>query len=306
MQIPNQFKNKVVSVFGEKGRDWLEELPRRLKACIEKWRLVNCRLSKNLSMNLIVFAESPEFGPVALKAGVPHPDLFTEMKALSLYNGRHICKCYDFDVELGALLLERVMPGEDLRVLQSSSERIREAVRLISRLPIPVMPEHGLPEYEDWLRRAFTRARRENKVGTQMLSLIDAAEVLFKEIDTADRPKVLLHGDLHHENMLRDSKGQWKAIDPKGIIGVPCMEAARFMENQFGMVCPEERLACLDEMITAFSTEFREPKRIVAACLFVLKVLSVCWSFEDYEVPGDIDEGIKECSIYLDYVEWCL
>ena len=35
-------------------------------------------------------------------------------------------------------------------------------------------------------------------------------------------PQMLLHGDLHHWNILSDADRGWMAIDPKGVIGASC------------------------------------------------------------------------------------
>jgi len=42
---------------------------------------------------------------------------------------------------------------------------------------------------------------------------------------------VVLHGDLHHFNIL-SSGDRWLAIDPKGIIGEPEFEPAAYLENK--------------------------------------------------------------------------
>jgi len=141
-----------------------------------------------------------------------------------------------------------------------------------------------------------------------MLYYIDEAEMLFKEIEATDRRRVLLHGDLHHENILRDKEEGWKVIDPKGVIGPLSMEAARFIQNEFSFVAPEERLNALDKMVTIFSEKLEASKRIIAACSFVLVVLSICWCFEDYSQDEWVYKLIEDCKVYLDYVnslkEW--
>lgn len=303
MQIPERFDDNVKRIFGEKGVAWRKNLPHILEDCIKKWNLSNCRFSNQLSMNFICFAESFEYGEVALKVGVPHSDLFNEMKALSIYNGRNICKCYDYDIELGAMVLERVIPGGQLKDLSDSEERINISSDVISRIPIFIEDTEEFPTYAQWVERAFKRAREENKVGENMLYYIDEAETIFKEIEASDKRKVLLHGDLHHENILETKDGSWKAIDPKGVIGPMSMEAARFIENEFSFVAPEQRLVALDKMITIFSEKLGTSKRIIAACSFVLKVLSICWCFEDYSQNEEVYEDIKDCQVYLDYVQ---
>ena len=92
-------------------------------------------------------------------------------------------------------------------------------------------------------------------------------------------------------------------IDPKGVIGPLSMEAARFIENEFSFVAPEKRIITLDKMCTIFSEKLNTSKRMIAACSFVLVVLSICWSFEDYSQDQWVYELIENCKIYLDYVK---
>lgn len=303
MKIPEYFIKKIRQAFGEEGETWLENLPQTYKRCIKKWSLGDCSLAGDLSHNLIIFATSPIYGSVALKIGVPHAELFTEMRALSLYGGNNICKCYEFDKELGAILLERIIPGVNLTSEKNHSTRIKIASDVITKLAIQVKDDHGLPTYAEWLDKAFSRARSENKVGLKMLSLIDKAERMYGEIEASDRPKILLHGDLHHYNILQDKSGEWQVIDPKGVIGQACMDCARFMENQLDMVQYEEQKNCLVEMITVFSNTFNESKQIIASCLFIDYVLSTCWTFEDANLnQREQLEAIDRFECVLEYL----
>jgi streptomycin 6-kinase len=59
-------------------------------------------------------------------------------------------------------------------------------------------------------------------------ALPDPAE--FAELCASSAPPVLLHGDLHHFNVLRNGDG-WAAIDPKGVIGEPAYETGALLRN---------------------------------------------------------------------------
>lgn len=301
MHLPQVFTEKIRLVFGEKGTAWLEQIPQILALCQDRWGLTNLRLAEKLSYNLVCFAESPTFGAVVLKIGVPNPELVTEMKVLSLYAGRGMCRCHDADAERGALLLERIVPGSDLTSVRNSEERFRIAANLFATLPVALEGDHGFPSYEDWISRAFRRARAENRVGADLLSLVDVAERFFQEIDTPDRPRFLLHGDLHHMNILQDRQGGWKAIDPKGVIGVPCLGAARFMQNEFRMGDPKDRFDRLDQMTSIFAAHLGEPEQILARCAFVEHVLATCWSAEENEAPESLRTAVEECAALLDH-----
>ena len=47
--------------------------------------------------------------------------------------------------------------------------------------------------------------------------LVDKAERLFAELIASSAEPVLVHGDLHHENVLSSARAGWLAIDPKGV-----------------------------------------------------------------------------------------
>lgn len=300
MDLPEAFRDKVERVFGDQGREWLGRLPEALDSCTRRWHLLDCRLARGLSLNLVCAARSPDHGEVVLKIGVPDAELFTEMKALALYGGRHICACLDRDEALGAMLLARIVPGDQLTALRDHHERLAAAASLITALPIRAPAgSHGFPSFSDWVSRAFRRARAENRVDKRMLALIDTADVWFAELAALERPQMLLHGDLHHWNMLRDAQGQWKAIDPKGVIGAPFMEAARFMQNELSLAPPSDQMGRLEEMTGLFSRRLGEARRTVARFAFVEKVLSTCWSFEDNAPPDQLAADVRQCELNL-------
>ncbi|MFZ5828390.1 MAG: aminoglycoside phosphotransferase family protein, partial [Bacillota bacterium] len=112
----------------------------------------------------------------------------------------------------------------------------------------------------------------------------------------------LLHGDLHHKNILRDRQGGWRAIDPKGIAGVAVMETARFIQNELDLVAPDEVPAALDHMTSLFAAELGQPKRMVALCAFVDKVLSTVWGIEENYTEAQLAACMSQCDLFLEHV----
>ncbi|MCG2718424.1 MAG: aminoglycoside phosphotransferase family protein, partial [Nanoarchaeota archaeon] len=49
--------------------------------------------------------------------------------------------------------------------------------------------------------------------------LVDAAEQILAEFIPSMGERVLLHGDLHHWNILSAKRQPWLALDPKGVTG---------------------------------------------------------------------------------------
>lgn len=299
MQIPKVLRNKILRFFGPQGEQWLDKLPGLLEECTAKWKLTQCRESEVMSYNYVCFAYSPDYGEVALKIGIPHPELITEMTALNLYAGRNICRCFEQDEVLGAMLLERIIPGIDLTEIACSQERIQAAAELVSKLPIPLEQDYGLPSWSELAERTFGRLRAENTCGEKMLRLVDRAEELIMQLESSGRPKILLHGDLNHWNILKSETG-WKAIDPKGQIGVACMEAGRFMLNELELAAPDNPVQLMEEMTEAFSAKLGEPRKIIALAAFLDKALSTSWKFEEHG-RRDYTADVDECQFLLDY-----
>ena len=219
--IPDSLRRTVVRVFGPPAQQWLESLPNLMAASIKKWGLYECIPSPIMSHNLVSFARSVEFGDVVLKIGFPHRELYTEQEALTVFNGRNICQIFAWDESLGAMLLERISPGRDLTTVNDKKHRIVAAAALAAELPVPVGEDQRFPLFSELLTQAVNRQRQ---AGTypEMLQYMEAAQQAYTRVATG-RPQVLLHGDLNHWNIISHN-GQWKAIDPKGIIGPACME----------------------------------------------------------------------------------
>lgn len=218
--LPRDFVRKTQGLFGLQGEDWLRVLPGILDEAVKQWHLSDLQLPDTLSINLIYFATSPIYGEVVLKVGFPHPELYTEMEALPCYKKGSICTCYQMDKNLGALLLERIRPGWHLGQKRKDRESINEALDFIPSFPV-YMKKHpaALPTYKSWVDQAFQRALREKKMELDILLLLHEGGRIADQFQRLT--PFLLHGDLHHFNLLRNQQGELTAIDPKGVLGAP-------------------------------------------------------------------------------------
>ena len=250
MHIPDILRSQILRTFGPQGGEWLDRLPAIIEECTAQWQLTACVNSEIMSYNYVGFAQSREYGQVALKIGFPHFDLNTEMVAIKLYNGRNICQCYEQDEGRSAMLLERLTPGYDLTTVANSRERIGIAAELAAALPLP-LEGTGLPSWSELAQKTFTKLRVQINAGERMFRLLDLAERKLGELENSGRARVLLHGDLNHWNILKDCNG-WKAIDPKGQAGVACMEVGRFMLNELEIAASNNPTELMDEMTAVY------------------------------------------------------
>jgi streptomycin 6-kinase len=303
MNIPEDFIDKTSSTFGQSGEEWISKLPEILGFCQDKWQLTHIQPVENLSINLICFAQSKFFGHVVLKLQAPHSERRTELTALQLFAGRKVCQLLAFDQEAAALLLERILPGDDLRSLPEKGEQLEIGADLVSRLPLQVSSNHSLPSYRTWITNAFDNILPQSGADDQLSKLMHTAGLVLDEIYPPGSPSYLLHGDLHHDNILRSHQKGWKIIDPQGVIGLPFMEAARFIQNH--IMKPDHTLNFdqLDETASYFAWRLGQSESLILRAFFILHALDTCWDLEMKAPQGQIETQIHECNSLLEFLQ---
>ena len=159
-RLPEAKQAAIVGTFGDAGRDWIARFPALLDTCVERWGLTLEFVSEaGWPTNVTCFATGPNGEPLVLKTGYPHPEQVTEMIAMRLYAGRLVPRLVDADETLGAMLMERILPGGTFRSDEHSIARSWVVLSLHRDLPQRSGPVPGLPHFEDWLSRTFAEFR---------------------------------------------------------------------------------------------------------------------------------------------------
>lgn len=221
--------------FSAQHSELWERLPTLLDYCTQHWSLRVLSAFPNLSFNYVAPALREDGTEVVLKIGMPHKELRTEIDALRLYAGRNSVRLLEADPEKGILLLERLSPGTVLTTLAdeaNDSQATSIAATVMRGLWRPVPLEHDFPTTRDWAK-GMQRMRTHfgGGVGPFPLPLMEEAETLFVELFASASASVVLHGDLHHDNILSAQRSPWLAIDPKGIVGEPAYEVGAMLRN---------------------------------------------------------------------------
>jgi streptomycin 6-kinase len=91
---------------------------------------------------------------------------------------------------------------------------------------------------------------------------------------------VLLHGDLHHFNILAAERQPWLAIDPKGVVGEPAYEIGALLRNPTDEVVFDPQVQA--RRIDLLTAELGLDRQRVIGWGIAQAVLSGWWSYEDH------------------------
>jgi len=278
---PSGCAGKIVDIHGAVGVAWLERLPSIIAGCARRWSLTVLSPFADLSYNYVAPAIRQDGAHVVLKAGVPHLELFREIAALSWFDGQGIVRLLDADPEAGILLLEQLEPGTPLSDLDNDEEATRIAARLIRAVCKPAQAEHHYATLAGWAAGlAGLRARFDGGCGPFPANLVNKAERLFEELIASTTEQMLIHGDLHHGNILRSEREPWLALDPKGVVGEPSWDVVYFSRSLLSEAGEPKRVLVRRMNQMAAELGF-DPTRMVAWGL-AQSILTGWWSFEDH------------------------
>lgn len=199
-----------------------------------------------------------------------------QLQALREYDGSGAVRLLDAEPELQALLLERIEPGHSALALMRRDDDAATLVvaETAKALLKPASGQLALPTYAQWAE-AVARATP----GAIDAAHLVRARALFADLVTS--PTHLLHGDLHHDNVLQRGAG-WTAIDPAGVIGEPAAECGALLRNWLPdllevpdpVALTSRRVAILAEVLELDAGRIR-------AWAYAQSVMSVCWMVED-------------------------
>ena len=228
-----------------------------------------------------------------VKALKPFDDVADELRGahyLSWRNGVGAVRLLGFEGH--NMLLEYA--GDRLLVdeLNEHGDRyatdIANEVMATLRSPSDVPPPADLQPLRERFASLFKKAELDRGAGLES-PYLEAAAIAERLLSNPHELRVL-HGDLHHDNILHGDRG-WLVIDPKGVLGDPGFDAANFFYNpldRHGDLCVDpERVAYMAEMFA--KTLGQRPDAILDHAI-AWGCLSASWHAED---RNEADETSK-------------
>lgn len=239
LRIPDVVREKALAAG---AGSWLEALPRLLADLERDWSVTLGEPYLGGTEAYVARATRGDGLPAVVKVVVPRggQDVARETTVLRLAGGEGCVRLLAADQARGALLLERLGPSLfDLRVpLRRRHEILVRAARRVWR----PAPDAGLPTGADHARRLASFAVRAwEELGHPCAErTIEHAVACARRREAAhDEERArLVHGDVHQWNALQAPGGEFKLIDPDGLLAEPELDLGIVMRED-----PEPLLA---------------------------------------------------------------
>jgi len=204
---------------------WREALPDLVASCCKEWGLRVGEQYAPGAAGYAVPAELQDGTRAVLKIGVPHREAEQEADALERWGGDGAVRLLARDDERWALLLERAEPGT---FLSESPDALDVLIGLLPRL---WKSGEGFHTLEDETGRWVDEIERDVKDRR----LREAALHYIGELAPTQGEQVLVHQDLHGENVLAAQREPWLVIDPKPLSAEREYQAASIIRsNELG------------------------------------------------------------------------
>lgn len=272
-------KENILNIFGEEGQRWLDRLPSIIEDLECHWKIKQLQPVKNMTFNYVAKGIAPDDKPIVLKIGCSKDEVLDEKNALIHFAGFTSIRLIDYNEEYCALLLEQAIPGVSLKSLYPTKLDyvIEQYTAVMQGLHAKDIPQDKIFAHVSRWLKAFDQALSD-KIPTPILH---KAKQLKNHLLATSSDERVLHGDLHHDNILKD-QDHWLAIDPKGIIGEPTFEAAAFdfMQHAELKDTPHfhEKFA---KRLNLLADKAHLDRKRLQDWVFVRLVLSAIWSIDD-------------------------
>jgi streptomycin 6-kinase len=229
------------------GKAWLAALPDLLSDLVRAWDL---DLGAPFGKSHVSYVAPAIRGTerAVLKVQWPHEESGYEADALRTWDGDGAVRLLAEDENRHALLLEHCHPGSALGDAKSV-DPIAVIVDLLPRLWKPAGPPFKSlsMEAEEWSATLYSDWQAAGKLCDR--GLIDAAAEFIEQLATSSREDVLVHQDLHGDNIIAAERQPWLAIDPKPLLAerefslAPIVRSFEFGHSRSAVIQRLDRLS---------------------------------------------------------------
>lgn len=263
------------------------DLMNKLRRYAIRWELSGFKQIdyKSVTVNRLFTCVSAERGACVLKIGYDIKDIKNEYNILQEYKDTRFCKVYEADIASGVVLLERIIPGTQLREEPDLDKRLDLFCEIFNGLHTQPVDKIIYPTYMEWVSR-ITKYMLGRKDYEALAHKMVLAEQVCCELWKKYSEEMLLHGDLHHDNILLGEDNDYRIIDPKGVIGDRVFDTPRFILNEFDDELGYDFDKKFEYIVGTFSEKLGIPEQDIRCLVYVEMCMAQCWHVESGQEPN--------------------
>jgi len=259
--------------------------PARPEEFLKQWGLSFVRsITQTPTSDLYLVARGDESFVLKILSDMGVEDEKGSAPALALYDGKGAVRLIEHEAR--ALLLEYA-DGDDLTMMAAQGKDdeasfiIADVLNELHQAPVANISQ-DIVTLQERMRSLFVKAEADAK--KQVPSLYIDAGLIAAELLAEGSEACLLHGDMHHGNVLNSKRG-WLAIDPKGIVGDRAFDVANVLCNpqRVEIVLNAGRL---ERQTHILAERMGLDVQRILMHTYVYACLSALWSIEDHEDPS--------------------
>ena len=265
----------------------------RLSRAVARWNLTLVdQYSDVYPGNIVWRCALPDGTPAVVKTKPdrgPEDEFVSGIDAMVLYGGRGMVRVLDLDRDERVVLMEQVVPGQNLLNIPIAAA-LEAAASVMRNLRRPPPPGHSFADVRAYYRAWPNHLRVYGAPGPIDPDLFEMGARLLLELCDTSVAQVVLHGDLHYGNILSSDREGWLAIDPKGVVGEPCYEVGDMFRNRVDELYdkPDPVRAMRHRIETVATLTAFDPERVRLWAL-AQAVLSCLWTAEDPRQAVEVD-----------------
>lgn len=270
----NELKKNIIKIYGDKGKQWLDSLPEITAKIANEHNLSGLTPVNNMTFNYVASGYQND-KPIILKIGMNSKALTKEASCLKAFAKHAVAEVIAHDNYM--IIMQRAVPGSTLKDYFPDNDI--DATKILCA-KLKELHKASIPKNHNFyhLSELFKTLDQKLDIPYEILA---KARHLRDELLKSTTKEVLLHGDLHHDNILNNGDS-WLAIDPKGFIGDPAFEPAAYLCNPISELLQENQpREIIENRINICSAELGIDAQRITDWLYAKSVLCWAWSLED-------------------------
>ncbi len=299
LKFPEKYIDKAVYRYKMDMQDFIYHINATVTKYKQKFKLKNIELVEPLSINVVLKADSEEFGKVILKIGVPDSIKY-EIDFIRKSKSRYLVQCYYYNYEEGIILLKKIEPGCSLNTIKSIDERLKIISKIVDDiLLVPDCKNNNCKRYSKMFSIKVSDPEIYNKLDEQAQEMLQNAKEYYREIEEMNLKEYILHRDLHYENILKDEQ-LWQVIDPHGVVGYRVFETAQIIKSELKLV--NNDVSNLENIILKVSLYLKEDINLIYKSLYVDTVTKILFYVSNGHNQSDIDYQKNICDFIINKI----